>query len=135
MMPRSRSAARRAAASADRTAVGVFNDVGRTVALIRADQTAQSIAAINALIATAINVTDVPPAAATISKTLVDNLVLVQAAALRLLASLQALQVPNPADVDALEQLGLQFASTTSNGEIVVTARDYPGLTLTVKVQ
>jgi hypothetical protein len=116
-------------------AAGVFNDVGRTVAFIRADQTAQSIAALNSLIATAIAAADAPPAASTISQAIVDNLVLVQAAAMRLLADVEALRVPNPADIAALETLGLQFANTSSNGEIVVTARDYPGLTLTVKVQ
>lgn len=124
-----------AAASADQMAAGVFNDVGRTVAFIRADQTAQSIAALNNLIATAVAAAKAPPAASSVAQTLVDNLVLVQAAAMKLLADVQALQVPNPADVAALESLGLQFASTTSNGEIVITARDYPGLTLTVKVQ
>ena len=43
--------------------------------------------------------------------------------------------IPDPADIDALEALGTQLAATTSNGEIVVKGREYPELSITVKVQ
>lgn len=124
-----------ATVTADQISTGVFNDVGIAVANIRADQQAQSIAALQGLITLAISAADAPPAAASSVEKIVDQLAAIQVVATKLLQSLQAQQIPNAADVAALEQLGLQFASTRSNGEIVITARDYPNLTITVKVK
>ena len=124
-----------ATVTADQISDGVFNDVGVTVANLRADQQAQSIAALQGLVTLAVSAADAPPAAASTVEHIVDRLAAIQAVAIKLLAALQAQQVPNPADVAALEQLGLQFASSRSNGEIVVRARDYPNLSITVKVK
>lgn len=124
-----------ATVTADQISDGVFTDVGVAVANIRADQNAQSIAALQGLVTLAVSAADAPPSAATTVDAIVDRLAAIQHVAIKLLQALEAQQIPSPADVAALEQLGLQFASTKSNGEIVVQARDYPGLTITVKVQ
>lgn len=124
-----------ATAAADQLAASVFADVGRAVVHLRADQTAQALAALNSLIVTAVGAGNAPPAAATSAQTIVSNLTRIQGLAAKLVQVLQAGQTPSPADIAALESIGLQMASTTSNGEIVIQSRDYHGLTLTVKVQ
>lgn len=124
-----------ASAAADQLASSTFTSVGQAVVHLRADQTAQSLAVLNSLLASAVAVDTAPPAAASAAGALVLNMQKIQGLATKLIQTLQAGQPPSPADINALEQVGLQMAGTTSNGEIVIQARDYPNLTITVKVQ
>ncbi len=123
------------AASADQLAAGLFNDVGRAVASLRADQLAPSLATLQAILATTVGATNAPASAAKSATVIASNLVRLQGIVTTLIDTLRALQPPAPADIAALEAIGLQLAGTSSGGEIVIRARDYPRLTITVKVQ
>jgi hypothetical protein len=42
--------------------------------------------------------------------------------------------IPDGADIDALESLGQQLATVNSHGDIVVRGREYPELSITVRL-
>ncbi|BCS34834.1 hypothetical protein TBR22_A40600 [Luteitalea sp. TBR-22] len=132
----SRTAMAARAAGVDALSSAMYARAGAIVALIGNDQRAASIAALEALLAQAAAVSTAPPAAGSAAGTVVDLAVQVEAVASRLLLALQSTEgIAEQADVDALGALGQQLAGATSNGEIVVRGREYPTLTLKVKVQ
>jgi hypothetical protein len=124
------------AAGVDALSSAMYARAGAIVALIANDQRAASIAAVEALIAQAASVSTTPPSAGSAAETVVDLAVQAEAIASRLLLALQSTEgIADEADVDALRALGQQLAGATSNGEIVIRGREYPTLTLKVKVQ
>jgi hypothetical protein len=125
-----------ATASADVVAGQLFTRIGSLVALLRNERRAESLAALESLLLQAAATADAPPPAAISTDALLAKVLLIEGTASRLVLALESEEgIPDPADIDALEALGTQLAATTSNGEIVVKGREYPEMTITVKVQ
>jgi len=125
-----------AASSADVIAGQLFTRIGSIVALLRNEQRAESLAALESLLLQAVATAEAPPPAAVSADALLAKILDLEGTARRLVLALESAQgIPDPADIDALEALGTQLAATTSNGEIVVKGREYPELSITVKVQ
>lgn len=121
--------------SADQLATGLSTEIAQAVAYMRADQSAPAIAALDSLFATAVGAANAPLSAAKNAPTLASHLTRLQGIVSTLLDTLRALQVPSPLDIATLEALAPSFAGSSSGGEIVIRASDYPNLTITVKVQ
>lgn len=114
----------------------LFTRVGSVVAMLRQERRAESLAALRALLAQAIALSDTPPQAASSVDALLGRVLLVEGTARTLIAALESTAgIPDPADINALEALGTQLAATNSNGEIVVRGREYPQLSISVSVQ
>jgi hypothetical protein len=125
-----------ATASADVIAGQLFTRIGSIVALLRNEQRADALAALESLLLQAVATAEAPPPAAVSTDALLAKILDLEGTARRLVLALESAEgIPDPADIDALEALGTQLAATTSNGEIVVKGREYPELSITVKVQ
>jgi len=125
-----------ATTSADVIAGQLFTRVGSIVALLRNQQRAEALTALESLLLQAVATAEAPPPAAMSVDALLAKILDLEGTARRLVLALESAEgIPDPADIDALEALGTQLAATTSNGEIVVRGREYPELSITVKVQ
>jgi hypothetical protein len=125
-----------AAASADIAAGQLFTRIGSIVALLRNERRAESLDALSSLLAHAASLADTPPAAGKAVDALLAGMLSLESTASRLVLALEGEEgIPDPSDVDALEALATGFAAAVSNGEIVVKGREYPELSITVKVQ
>jgi hypothetical protein len=125
-----------ATSSADVIAGQLFTRVGSIVALLRNEQRAEALAALESLLLQAVATAEAPPPAAISVDALLAKILDLEGTARRIVVSLESAEgIPDPADVDALEALAPQLAATTSNGEVVVKGREYPELSITVKVQ
>ncbi|NOT46040.1 MAG: hypothetical protein HOP14_15685, partial [Acidobacteria bacterium] len=123
------------AAAADVLATEFFNRVAGIVVLLRAEQRAEALDALRALLLQAATIEDNPPGAAETIDQLVGHILSVRGVTHRLIQDLESdIGIPADADVDALELLGQQLAGTDSEGNIVVRGREYPELTITVEV-
>lgn len=125
-----------ATTSADVIAGQLFTRIGSIVALLRNEQRAAALDALSSLLLQAVATADAPPPAAVSVEVLLARILEVEGTARRLILALESAEgIPDPADVDALEALGPQLAATTSNGDIVVKGREYPELSITVRVR
>jgi hypothetical protein len=125
-----------ATASADVIAGQLFTRIGSIVALLRNEQRADALTALESLLLQTVATSEAPPPAAVSTDALLAKILDLEGTASRLVLALESAEgIPDPADIDALEALGTQLAATTSNGEIVVKGREYPELSITVKVQ
>jgi hypothetical protein len=124
------------AAAADTLATELFTRVGGIVALLRADRRIESLEALQALLGHAMAVGETPPAAATTVDDILAKVLLVEGTVRTLIQDLESpAGIPDPGDIDALEALGQQIAAFDANGEIVVRGREYPEISITVRVQ
>jgi hypothetical protein len=114
---------------------GLSSRLGMIVSLLRTERRAESLDALKSLLQQANAVTDAPPGAATTVDTLLSVLLTVEGTASRLVVSLESADgIPDPADIDALESLGTQLGGLDNHGEIVVRGREFPELSVTVRL-
>jgi hypothetical protein len=125
-----------ATSATDALSTQMFAKVGQIVALLRQDRRAEALTQLEALLVQAIAIGETPPQAAVSVDALLAQVLAVEGTARRLIQALESPDgIPDPADVDALEAIATQLAAATSNGEIVVRGREYPELSITVRVQ
>jgi hypothetical protein len=124
-----------AAATADTLASSLYSRVGTLVTLLRAERRSESLAALSSLLQQVNAITDTPPGAASTVDALLATILSVEGTAQRLVQALETPGgIPDPADIDALETLGQQLAGLDSQGDIVVRGREYPELSITVRL-
>jgi hypothetical protein len=123
------------AAVADTLASNLYTRVGSIVTLLRAERRSESLAALSSLLEQANAIADAPPGAASTVDALLATILNVEGTALRIVQALETPDgIPDPADIDALESLGQQLAGINSQGDIVVRGREYPELSITVRL-
>ena len=127
---------RGAATAADALGDELFLRLGNIVAMLRQDRRAESLAALKALLAQALVLSEGPPEASASVEALLGRVLQVEGTARSLIEALESTNgIPDPVDINALEALGTQLAATNSNGQIVVRGREHSQLSITVSVQ